>query len=184
MSRMTSCTYTEKDPREFMYFNGEYYINGSEIVLSDEYLETHTFYGKPLWKYARFHHVVHYNNHVGYYFQACQNDWHAFYRMGIDVNTRFDYAPYFVITIAELPSAIKEFSKPIKLSREETEERNQAIEALITNPKNDFDYPELIIGWIVYIVALLATLIFKDFYLLWAVITFIFYKYRKGIVEQ
>ena len=175
-------TYTEGDPREFMYFNGEYYINGSEIVLSDEYIATHTFYGKPLWKYAKFDHKTFYNNQTAFFFCASRNDWLSFNGMGLDPNTRYDYAPYFVVTVSELSSAIKEFSKPIKLSQEETEARNKAIEELITNPKSDFDYPELIIGWILYIAALVGFLIFKEFYILWAAATFIFFKYRKGIV--
>ena len=177
-------TYTLGDPREFMYFKGEYYINGSEVVLSDDYIATHTFNDKPLWKYARFCGKVTYNNRAAYYFQASQNDWHSFYRMGLDTNSRFDYAPYFVITVFELDGAIKEFSKPIKLSKEEIVERENVIEEFIKNPPKDSDYPELIVGWIVYIIVMAGSLIFNDFYLLWPIITFLFYKYRKGVIKQ
>jgi hypothetical protein len=184
MSCMIPCTYTEKDPREFMYVKGECYINGSEVILSDEYIKTHTFNGLPLWKYAKFTRRTFYNNQTAFFFSISKYDWTDFVVMGLDPRTRFNYAPYFVVVISELDGAIKEFTNPIKLSKEETEARRKAVEDMISHPKSDFDYPELIAAWLVYIGVLLATLMFRDFYLLWAIETVIFCKYRNGVIDN
>ena len=182
-------TYTNNDPREFMYYKGEWYINGTEITLTDSYMKTHKFYDKKLWKHARFHHVTQYNNQTSYFFCRCKNTFCDLVEMGYrDSKERrkcqTDYAPYFVITSSELESAIEEFTKPIKLSKQESDAIKKCIEDMIEHPKHDWDYPELIVAWIVYIVAMAGSLIFNEFYIPWIVATYIFFTYRKGIVEK
>ena len=104
--------------------------------------------------------------------------------MGIDYSTCRDYSPYFVVTAWELKSMIQEFTKPIKLSDVQKEAMNQAIMDMIEHPKKDWDYPELIIGWIVYIAAMVGSLIFNEFYIPWIISTCVFYVYRKGVLNK
>ena len=182
-------TYTEGDPREFMYYKGEWYINGTEIILTDDYINKHTFNGLKLWKHARFNHKTMYNNQTAYFFCRSKYSYCDLLGMGYrDVKERNaclrDYAPYFVITSSELESAIESFSHPIKMSKEETEQRQKAIEYMIEHPKSDWDYPELRVLWVLYIAAMFGSLIFNQFYILWIVVSCIFFTYRGRIVNS
>lgn len=181
-------TYVDGDPREFMYYKGEWYINGTEIALTETYMKYITFYDKKLWKYARFHHVTYYNNQTAYFFSICKNTCGDLYMMGYkDPKERrecqINHAPYFVITASELEYAIEEITKPIKLSQKETEAIQKGIEDMIENPKTDWDYPEMRIAWLVYIVAMVGSLIFTEFYIPWIIATYVFFTYRKGIIQ-
>ena len=49
--------------------------------------------------------------------------------------------------------------------------------------KSDFDSPVLIALWIVYILVMMGSLIFKQFYPIWPVVSYIFYEIRKGILD-
>ena len=172
-------TSTTGDPRSFFYYKGDYYINGTEIILKDEYINTHRWNGKKLWKYARYDHQTVYNGIISYFFCASRFDWFSLGGMGLDVSIQNDYAPYFVVSALELENAIKEFTRPIKLKREETE----AIIESIAKPKSDFDNSALLILWMVYIAVMVGSLIFKQFYIIWAVASFLFFKYRKEMIS-
>lgn len=165
------------DPRSFMYYNGDYYVDGTEITLTDNYMKKHKFYGKKLWKYAKFHHQTIYNNQVSYFFCATRIDWLSLNGMGLDVRVANDYAPYFVVTAMELNEAIDDIIKPIKLSQQETDVINEAL----TKPKSDFDNNGLIVLWLVYIAVMVGSLMFKQFYIIWAIASFLFFKYRKEL---
>lgn len=168
------------DPRSFFYYKGDYYINDTEIILKDKYINTHQFNGKKLWKYARYDHQTVYNGCVSYFFCNSRFDWLAFHDMGLDIKEKANYAPYFVVSALELENAIEEITKPIKLEREETE----AIMQAIVEPKSDFDIPELLLMWVVYIIVMVGGLIFNQFYIIWAIATFVFFKLRKEMLNQ
>ncbi len=173
------------DWSEVLYYDGEYYSNGTEIMLTDEYINTHTYNGKKIWKYAYFNNkVVFPDGTVAYSFHASRTSWLDYRMMGIDYNTCRDYAPYFNIYPFQLSGAIQEFTKPITLTESQKEAVNQAIMDMIEHPKTDWDYPELVIGWIVYIIAMIGSLIFTEFYIPWLIATYIFYQYRKSILNQ
>lgn len=167
------------DPRSFFYYNGDYYINGTEIILTDKYIDQNKFNGKKLWKYARYDHQTICNGRVAYFFCRSSCDWLSFNEMGLDVKTKNDYAAYFVIEAINIGSAIEKIIKPIKLERVETE----AVMNAIVQPKSDFDNTGLVILWMVYIVAMVGSLIFNQFYILWAIITFAFCKLRKEMLK-
>jgi hypothetical protein len=167
-----------------MYYKGEYYINGTEVMLSDKYIEQHKYNNKKLWKQAYFHHKIINNGCATYFFCVINLDWSSLKKIGLDIKAKDDYASYFVVEALDLDWAIEEITKPIKLSKEETEARNKAIEYMIEHPKRDWDYPELLGMWLVYIIVLLGSLIFKEFYIIWIVATYIFYKTRKGILDR
>lgn len=173
-------TTTNGDPRSFLYYKGDFYINGSEIILKDEYINSHKWNGDKLWKYARFDHQTTYNGGLAYFFCQSRSDWLSFNKLGIDYKTRDDYAPYFVVDTLELENLIEEFSHPIKLQHEETE----AILEAIVEPKRDIDNPSLMLMWLVYIAVMVGSLIFKQFYIVWGVASFLFFRYRKEMLDR
>lgn len=175
---------TSSDPRSFMYYQGEYYINGTEIILTDEYINAHSFNGKKIWKYARFDHQTSFNGFVAYFFCASRLNWLTFNEMGLDQKTRRDYAPYFIIESTKLENVVGEIVRPIQLIKEENEALQKGILDMVEHPKTDKDYPGLIILWIVYIIAMIASLIFKQFYLLWIIETLVFFALRKDILKR
>lgn len=165
------------DPRSFFYYKGDFYINGTEIILKDEYINSHKWDGKKLWKYAKYDHQVVRNGMVAYFFCQSKTDWLSLNEMWIDEDVRLNYAPYFVVEALDMENLIEGFVHPIKLKREETD----AIMENIANPKSDLENPELVLLWIIYIVAMVGSLIFKQFYLLWIIATIVFCKWRNNI---
>lgn len=171
------------DPRSFMYYKGDYYINGTELTLTDAYIKSKKYEGKKIWKYARFSHKINKNGSIMYFFTPTKIDWVSLYLMGLDYTAQYDYAPYFIISPLELSYAIEDFIKPIKLSKEETEQIQNNLMNTVMYPKRDWDYPELRLLWILYIATLIGSLIFTEFYIVWGLASFIFYQIRKGILK-
>lgn len=171
---------TNGDPRSFFYYKGDFYIDGTEITLKDEYINSHMWNGKKLWKYARYDHQATYNGRIAYFFCRSKSDWLSLNAMGLDARAKNDYAAWFLVDAADLENAIEEITHPIKLEREETE----AVLDAIATPKSDFDNPSLIILWLIYIIVMVGSLIFKQFYILWAIATIIFIKYRNDIKKH
>ena len=167
------------DPRSFMYYRGDYYINGTEIALTEQYMNSHKFYDKKLWKYAKFHHQTTYNNQLAYFFCATKLDWLSLNEIGLDIREADNYAPYFVVTSMELENAIEVVTKSIKLERKEVDMINEAL----AEPKYDIDNNCLVALWVVYIVVMIGSLIFRQFYILWAIASFLFFKYRKEMLQ-
>lgn len=172
-------TNTNGDPRSFFYYKDDFYINGTEIILKDSYINTHKWNGKKLWKYARYDHQTEYNGGIGYFFCASKTDWYSLYEMGIEKKSFTGYASFFVIMANELDSAIEEITKPIKLERAQTE----VIKEALVTPKKEFDYPGMALLWIAYFIAMFASLVFKQFYLLWIIETVVFLNWRKGLMK-
>lgn len=173
-------TNTTGDPRSFFYFKGDYYINGTEIILTDKYINNHKFNEKKLWKYAKYDHQTKCNGRVAYFFCKSRSDWLSFNEMGIDIKEKDNYAPYFVIEAFDLEVAIEEIAHPIKLERAQTE----TIMNTIMEPKSDFENTSLTVLWIAYIVVMIGSLIFKQFYILWIVVSVIFFKLRKEMLSK
>lgn len=175
---------TNCDPRSFMYYKGEYYINGTEITLTDDYIKNNLFNEKKLWKYARFDHQTQHNGYNAYFFCAIKLDCLSLHEMNIDVNARKDYASYFIIEAYKIESVINKITKPIKLTKEENEKIQECIIDLIEHPKTDLDYPKLLAAWIIYIIIMIASLIFNQFYIIWFVASYIFFMWRKDILRR
>lgn len=182
-------TNTNADPRSFMYYKEDYYINGTEIMLSDDYIKHHKFNGLKLWKYARFHKKIMNGSQVTYFFTRSKYSYYDMLNMGYQTpedirKCKEDYTGYFTLTPLELNYAIEEITQPIKLSQKEKEAINNAIIEMIDGHNKDWDYPELRILWIIYVVAMVGSLIFNHFYILWGIISVAFFKLRKGILEK
>ena len=168
----------------FFYYKGDIYIDGTEIALKDEYIKTHQWDGKKLWKYAKYDHQCNYQGRNSYWFCISGTDYFKCKAMGLgDLSEREIYknhAAYFVIPALELDRAIEGIPKPIKLERAETE----AVKEAIVQPKSEFDNSQVVLLWIVYIIAMIGSLIFKQFYLVWMIITFVFLKLRKEMLNK
>ena len=153
-------------------------------MLSDEYIKKQERNGKKIWKYARFGQKVNRDGVIGYVFYKHKSDWLSLRQMGLGSNAADEYSAYFVIDAWELDGAIEEITHPFILSQEKTEAINKAISDMVEHPKHDWDDSGLLILWFLYIAALIGSLIFKDFYILWAVATFVFVKIRKDMKNQ
>lgn len=179
-------TYTDGDPRSFMYYNGEYYIDDTKIAFKDKYIETNKSHGKKIWKYARFAYQITGNNQISYLFCIDKCAMHDLFEMGYSVEEvktfKRDHALQVILTASELEDAIEEITYPIKLSREETTAVNNAIMDMIEHPKRDWDDPSLLALWVGYIAVMVGSLIFNQFYIIWAIASVVFYYIRKGML--
>ena len=172
------------DPRSFMYYNGQYYINGTVVELLDSYTQNNNFQGKKIWKYARFDRQIRINGKVSYFFCIAKFDSISLMEMGLDLSIQKEYAYYFTIDAYMLEFAIKQIIKPICLTKTEQATIDISLENMIEHPKKDLDCEELRIGWFIYFIVIVASLIFKQFYIIWIVVSLLFFKWRKGVLKQ
>ena len=128
------------DPRSFFYYKGDYYINGTEVTLSDNYINIHKrkWSGENLWKYARYDRQVVYNGRIAYFFCISKYDWSFVRSLGVHPSVINEYEQFFLIYAIDIDSAIETITKPLKLRREQTD----AIMKAIVTPKRDLDSPQ------------------------------------------
>ena len=176
------------DPREFMYYKGRTYINGTKFTLKDSYIDNWTRNGKKIWKYAKFSGTSNGPDGLYYYFEIDRFTVHDIKKItGLQPGTKefadfqMSYTPNIIVRPWEL-WIIDEITEPITISEKEEEERRQMLMKFIEHPNNDWDHVEMRVAWVVYIAAMIGSLIFTQFYIPWAIVTYIFYKYRKGIM--
>lgn len=172
------------DPRSFMYYKGQYYINGTVIEIADDYINTNLFNGKKFWKYVRFDRQINNCGSILYSFCAVKIDILSLRAMNMDRRETNKYALYFTIPAWHIDSAIGKITKAICLTEEESNAINNSLLDTIEHPKSDWSYPSLRIAWIVYIFVLIASLIFNQFYIIWIIATFVFFKWRKEVRNQ
>ena len=161
------------------YYKGDFYLHGTHVTLSDSWINSHQFQGKKPWKYMRFDHRIIDGGIVYLFFYSDKTDWLSLKKMGLELKDINNYELFFSIKALDIEKAIEEITKPIKLDRAETE----AIKQSLTEPQHDWDNNGLVIAWIVYIAAMVGSLIFKQFYILWIVISIIFYQVRKDMLS-
>ena len=171
---------TNGDPRSFMYYNGDFYINGTEVALKDSYIQNVRFNGRKLWKYARFTRQTIYNGQNAYMFSICRNFLSSKEVNSDNIQEVRECASVFVLTALELYIAIESFVHPIKLDKATSD----AIMENITQPKRDWDNSGLMLAWVVYIAAMIGSLIFNYFYVLWVIISLIFFNIRKDMLNS
>lgn len=167
------------DPRSFMYYKDTYYINGTEITLKEEYIKSQMRKGEKLWKYAKYDRQVNRNGQICYFFCIAKTDWSFVRSLGMHPAEINNYEHCFTIPALQLENAIDEITKPIKLSQEQHDAILKGIEKMIT--KKDWEYPELVVLWIVYILVLIGSTVFNEFYIIWLIASVIFNKMRKDI---
>lgn len=164
------------DPVSVFYYNGKYYCNRTEITLKDSYINHNTFYGKKLWKYACFDHKIVDNGKTTYFFCRCKDNFEDIYNTGITMAEIDNYAPYFTIEAYKIDSLIEEIIRPIEFTNTELLNFNL--------PKKDYEVNEMIALWIIYIAIMIGSLIFNQFYIIWIVVTFLFFKLRNEILNN
>lgn len=177
-------THLTGDPRSFFYYKGDLYSDGTEITLKDSYINTHMSNGMKLWKHAKYDHQCNRNGRIAYFFCLSGTDYSTLKNMGLtgleEKQIKKDHAHYFVIEALEMDSAIEEITKPFKLERAKTE----AVMKAIVEPKSEFDNPQMVLLWVVYIIVMIGSLIFKQFYLAWIIETIIFAMIRKDMLNS
>lgn len=160
----------------YFKYKEKYYNNGTIVKLKDDYIKNNTYDGKKIYKYMRF--------------------------MSREVFCEKATCEFLMSPITEFKNIVKEFEwlqkNEEKYSREwkiDASLLNNVIDRIIepeicnnplkeygwVRPETDWDHPELRFAWVVYIAVLIGSLIFKQFYLIWIVSSFIFNRYRNGI---
>ena len=165
--------------RNRFYYKGDFYLRGTKVTLSDDWINSHQFQGKKPWKYMSFDSKIVDGGIVYFFFYSDKTDWMSLEKMGLELKDKNNYALYFSIKALDIEKAIEEITKPIKLDREETE----AIKQSLTEPQHDWDNNALVIAWIIYIAAMIGSLIFRQFYILWIIISIIFSQVRKDMLR-
>ena len=147
------------DYYKYFRFHGETYADQTVIKLKNEFCNTHTYNNEYLWPYARFSHKVIQNNIVYYMFNICNLSagWHK-------------YAGYFRLTEYQLEQAIESIINPVPI--------------LIVEKAyyKDWEVDSVVIAWIIYIAVLFFSRVFKDFYYIWIVASYVFFTTRKKML--
>jgi hypothetical protein len=166
-----------------MFYKNQYYINGTIVEISDIYRDNNSFNGKKIWQYARFDHQINGPNGVLYFFCIANVDMISLRSMNMDRKDINKYSPYFTVPAWLIENVIKTIIKPIKLSQAECDAINNGLINNIVNRNTNCENQELKIAWILYVIILISSLIFRQFYLIWIIASFIFFKWRKGVLK-
>ena len=152
---------------KYFYYKGKSYTTNTVIKLTQQYRDTHTDRGLQIWKYARFYHK---NLARNEYCFNCASGYYPNVKHE-DIN-RSSYCGYFNIKAEELEGAIEEIIQPVP------------IELVPIVPKKDWEVKSMGMLWLIYIAVLFFSLIFREFYIIWIVATYVFFKIRKETLNQ
>ena len=145
------------------YYNGNFYSCGTKIKLKQKYLDTHTYNREPIWPYAKFDNKV-IRNHTTYFvFKIADIDTHGEWRR---------YSGYFLICATNLEDAIEKIISPVIINIK------QNLAYCQTSEKKNNESKVFTI--LIYICVLIASLIFKEFYIIWAIASFVLYKWSEN----
>ena len=141
----------------FFIYNGKGYRAGTVIKLKQEYIDTHLFNGYKIWKYAYLSN------------KNCAQNKYVFNQYRVyPCNKINEYAGLFLISQEELEDAIEEIIEP------------REVEIVPKTKRRDWESNEVMVGWIIYIVALFASLIFREWYIAWLFGSIYFFTWRNG----
>lgn len=168
---MAMCITGDERYKYFPY-GDKYYYNGTKVVLSNHFINNYTYKGQKIWKYAWFGHRFVVDGRNLYFFSRDNTDWYFLIQNNISQEYINQTCPYFVIEEELLDSAIECFVKPIEITPEPIVE------------KKDWQSDKVMRGWFTYALALIGSLIFKEFYVIWVIATIVFFSYRKEQLRQ
>ena len=167
-----------------MFYKGDFYYGKTKVVLKDEYMEKYKQkHGYKPCKYAIYYHVNPCNPNLLYFQWDCGefNAWKVYGYNDENAVQKFhqEYTTHFSIPIGEIEEAIEEILTPD--NKIPVEKRD----AIIENGKKPFKYsnPEPIWLWVVYAIAMIACMVFNQFYIAWIFVTLIFIPIRKAFKE-
>lgn len=155
------------------YYNGVCYDNATKVTFTDEYINNNLINGKKIFKYAIYYYsTVKNNGTIIHHFGPECTDWSKCINNGMTFETREEYAKEINIPAHMCNKIIKEVTDP------------HYVKVIYNEHKTDFDIPDVLFGWLIYIILMFASLIFKDFYYLWALISFYFFRWRKAMLND
>lgn len=178
------------------YFEGKYYYPQTCFELKESFIKEYKQkYGKTLWPYMAYASKP--GNNV--YLTAPINDWCSFpdkeeftadklLEMDRECRLRgpngLKYLDCFSIPFWQLSSVIKRITCPYEVPEEDLKKRDEFIEAYLDedNIIEPYRGPKLIDG--IFILVLLGSMVFKQFYLLWPFLAIGYYFIRKAIVGK
>ena len=155
-------------------YKGKTYSKNTRIKVSQKYIDNHLYEGMPIWPYARFDKTIIKNNKAYCMFSICE------FNSCRELNA---HAGYFVVSASDLDILIDEIRKPVVKENIASQPavilENDISSQSAAISKKDWRTKGMGIAWIAYIATLMASLIFKDFYIIWIVASCVFFKYRK-----
>ena len=154
-------------------YKQQFYMHKTRVVLSPDYIGTHANNGKKINRYAWFSHKFWNNGECLYVFYLDRKSQNR------DANK---YSPCVKINSNDIDIAISEIVYPI-VKPDDVNIRFKGLHEDLT-PIKDWEVPELMIAWVVFIAFLLFTLMFKQFYLIWPIAGFVFDKIRGDMLNQ
>lgn len=163
---MAACVTNNEEYRYFLH-KGVYYGNGTKVIFTDNFVQNYTYNGKKIWKYAWFSHRIVVNGRSMYFFNRDKTDWSFLRQNNISQQEPQTCCPFFVIDATLIDLAIEKITYPIIVAASPKEK------------KSDWDDAQVIKMWFVYIGVLVASLVFKEFYLVWIIASILFFYWRK-----
>jgi hypothetical protein len=161
----------ENEDLYFIYRNISY-CKGTEISLTNSFIQKNSYEGNAIWKYARFCKRIVKDGKNMYFFARCPVDWYWMRENNLSRKTFEQTCPYFLIDDARMSNAIESIIKPIEI-------------AVLPLPQyKDYEVAGVMVGWVIYLLVLFFSLIFKEFYLIWIVASIIFFSVRKGMLNK
>ncbi|MGN1327237.1 MAG: hypothetical protein ACI4VQ_04115 [Clostridia bacterium] len=155
------------------YYNGIYYDKGTRIAFADDYIRDRLYNGKEIPKYMTFWYmIIQKDGTQKYHFAPTQIDLDKCYNEGLNPDFLYRFTNNIDINEELTNEIIEEIIDPIYL------------ELIPEIKKTDFDCPAVLVGWAIYVVLMIGSLIFKDFYCLWGLISFYFFRWRKAMLND
>ena len=143
---------------KYFYYQNKSYTTGTILELKQEYIDRHfATYHERIWKYALFCYKVKNNRGEQYFFMPHKGN--------------AEHVPYgvegsFTINVNALDGAIEQILKPVE------------IKLVPKIKKKDCESSEVMVGWTIYILALLFSFLFREWYIIWFHGSVIFFIWR------
>jgi hypothetical protein len=167
---------------DYFYYKGQHYGSGTFVTLKDEYINSHTYNGKKIWKGAMFLCKITEGNIVQYSFNIRIPKWYDMQELGITQQEIDECAVSFRIDALMLEEAIEEITKPIYPPAN--------VKFVIPGfhddmtPVKDWEVPSLMMAWMIFIMVSIGLLVFQQGLLLWPIVCFIFNKIRNEMLNR
>lgn len=147
---------------DWFMFKGKAYGYGTKVRIKQSYINSHPENGRYIWKDAWFEKRVGYNSGP---FTA----WFSRRDTGRDAHNCLGY---FTVPYEELENAIEGILIPNEVE-------------LMEVPKfKDWEVEEVLWGWVIYVVVLFFSLIFKEWPVAWAFASFVFFTWRRRMLNR
>lgn len=155
---------------KYFCYKGDTYTEKTEVKLTQDYIDTHVgegvHEGRPIWKFAWFSNKKDIDGKTYYVFFKYKYNCNCKY----EKDFAFKCAGWILIKEEDLESAIEEIVKPIPI----------IIRPMIK--MKDWQCPEVMVLWVIYIFLLFASLILKEYAIAWFWETVFFFILRRELL--